>query len=266
MLRLGVVTDIHTAAAGGRGGAWHNPYDPGGTLPRLEVALRAFEAEGVDAVAMLGDLTNSGRPEEFAAADEVLATCSLPVLRVPGNHDLQGEHPPPTPAANRAGVVRVDLDGRWPGDGDLEFALEPPPPAAGAPAVVLSHYPVLSRSDSLTAAGLKYAGDLGRRAELEDGVRALGDPVVALCGHLHVRDATATGGVLQLGFGALIEYPYEAAVFEFDPVAGRAGRRCFAVEPHPNGDHRCDPRLSPAEQVWELTGTGWVAPSPRSAR
>lgn len=265
MIRLGVVTDIHTDAAGGRGGAWHNPYDPHGTLARLEAALRAFEREGVDAVAVLGDLTNSGRPEEFAAAGEVLAACRLPIMQVPGNHDRQGEHPPPTPATARPGVVRVDLEGRWPGDRDLGFAFEPPSGPLG-PAVVLSHYPVLSRRDALSAAGLKYAGDLGRRSELEAGVRALGDPVVALCGHLHVRDATAAAGLLQLGFGALIEYPYEAAVFSFDPAAGRAGRRCFAVGPHPNGDHGCDPRLSPAEQMWDMAGSEWIASLPGSAR
>ncbi|HUZ84044.1 MAG TPA: metallophosphoesterase, partial [Gaiellales bacterium] len=229
-------------------------------------ALAAFGDAGAAAVLVLGDLTDRGRPEQFEAALKVLAGSGLPAAIVPGNHDLEGPGPAEPAAASAAGRPRsvpagaaalapVALTGTWPTDDGLEYRLGSPAGDPGALPVVLSHYPVLSRKQALATAGLKYAGDLGPRAGLEREVRALGRHVVALCGHLHVRDAVADGGLLQLSFGAMIEYPHEAALLEVDP-AGRVSRRCFPVEPHPPGNG-ADPVLAPAEDRWIAAEDGW---------
>lgn len=40
-----------------------------------------------DAVVITGDLTNDGRPEEYAALRELLAPLTMPYYLIPGNHD-----------------------------------------------------------------------------------------------------------------------------------------------------------------------------------
>lgn len=40
-----------------------------------------------DAVAITGDLTDSGRPEEYALLRELLAPLAMPLYLIPGNHD-----------------------------------------------------------------------------------------------------------------------------------------------------------------------------------
>jgi len=50
--------------------------------------LREVAAEGLDFVVIPGDLTNHGRPEEFALARAVLAESPCPVLVAVGDHDL----------------------------------------------------------------------------------------------------------------------------------------------------------------------------------
>lgn len=57
----------------------------------LRLMFSAVAASGADAVAITGDLTESGTPEEWEllrAGMTLLVTCGLFVLPVPGNHDV----------------------------------------------------------------------------------------------------------------------------------------------------------------------------------
>lgn len=58
-------------------------------LARFEDALSHALAHHPDAerVILMGDLVNSGKPEEYARLAPVLARCPLPVTLMPGNHD-----------------------------------------------------------------------------------------------------------------------------------------------------------------------------------
>ena len=257
MLRLGVITDVHSDAAGTA--EWHNRYDQPGTIARLRAALDLFGDAGVDALAVLGDLTDSGRPEAFTPVIDLLAGWSGPLVVLPGNHDAQepgafdAAVAPLSPATALPGVAvhTIGLHGRWPG------RLRPDLGGAGGREglpIVAGHHPVLSQRAATARAGLKYAGDIASRAGLEASVRALGGPVVVLCGHLHVRAAEASGGLLQLAFASLIEYPFEVGVLELDGL--RVRRRCLPVDPHPPG-HGADPVLAPADRTWAFESGAW---------
>jgi hypothetical protein len=118
-------------------------------------------------------------------------------------------------------------------------------------AVVVSHFPVLSREERLTSRGFKYAGDLANRAKLEKRVAGDG-PVVVLSGHIHAREAHASGAVLQLSAGALIEAPHEIAIVDVE--RGSARRRVSVlgqrVAPH-------DPVFAPADETWTFAAGEW---------
>lgn len=89
-LRLGVVSDVHIGAKEAEQGT--------DTEVVLEKALRWFDAQGVDAVAVPGDIAHSGKIEElerFAAiwsqvfhGDRRSDGCVVEKLFVTGNHDL----------------------------------------------------------------------------------------------------------------------------------------------------------------------------------
>jgi predicted phosphodiesterase len=259
MLRLGVITDVHTDAR--PDAAWHNRYDQPGTLPRLEAALETFGGIGVDALVILGDITDSGRPEAFAGAVDLLAGWTGPLVAVAGNHDQQVAGAFATAlgrlesadsiALAGADLHTIGLEGEWPGRLRPRLATAP---SQTDVQVVAGHYPVRSQEPATRAAGLKYAGDLADRPALEAAVRALGECTVALCGHLHVRAAEASGGLLQLAFASLIEYPYEVGVVDVD--GDRVRRRCLLVEPHPPG-HEADTVLASHDQCWVFEAGAW---------
>ncbi len=58
---------------------------PGGAAEALASDLHAQEP---DAVVVTGDLTQRARPEEFAAARRFFDGLAMPVLAIPGNHDI----------------------------------------------------------------------------------------------------------------------------------------------------------------------------------
>lgn len=61
----------------------------GEEAPGQAAALAAdIHAQAPDAVVVSGDLTRRARPREFAAAVAFLDTLALPLLVVPGNHDI----------------------------------------------------------------------------------------------------------------------------------------------------------------------------------
>jgi predicted phosphodiesterase len=231
--RAGVITDVHLAPEGSPPGAWHNPYDFAGAESRLAAALELFAEEDVDAVFVLGDVAHYGDPPSFARVERTLASSPAPTWIAPGNHDLLEALP--------AFMTSPPADGRitvlTPGDVDLDLG--------DGLAIVLSHYPLVSRQAELTARGLKYAGDLSNRAELLATLKRRPGPTVVFSGHLHVRDSAADGPVLQLLFPATIEHPYECAIVELEGREIR--RRAIALHTTPAVS---DPLLSAERETW----------------
>jgi Icc-related predicted phosphoesterase len=95
-VRIAAVGDIHL---GGRG-----------LDPTLQV-LFSRVAEAADVLALCGDLTDRGDPEEARLVAKALATVSLPIVAVLGNHDYEcGKVPEVTRILCDAGVRVLDGD------------------------------------------------------------------------------------------------------------------------------------------------------------
>lgn len=64
-----------------------------------EAAVREAEAWGAELLVVKGDGAHHQHPEHFAALGELLDGCpGLPVMLIPGNHDVDGHTTHPTPA------------------------------------------------------------------------------------------------------------------------------------------------------------------------
>jgi calcineurin-like phosphoesterase family protein len=267
-MRLGVVTDVHLAQLPHTTARWHNEFDFAGAGRRLRKSLRLLSACGVDAVVVLGDLTESGDRASLDQSVGILATAGLPTLLVPGNHDcIESTRAMPDavaraggglamagPAAlsvNGLGVAGVSLATPAAGRGFAAAEL----PQMAERLVLLSHYPLLSRREAVTAAGYKYAGDLVGRERLAAHVD--GRAAVAISGHLHVRDAVSDGPLLQLLLPAMIEPPYACAVVEVGGDPFQASYLAIPVQPTPEGLDV--PLFVPESATWVLEDGAWRA-------
>lgn len=277
-MRAGVVSDIHVSLDPDRRASWHNQYDFAGVGQRLKRVAQLFTAEGVDLVLALGDLAHDGDAPSLRGALAPLAG-GAPLHVVGGNHDgprpalalgqlaLDGMRLPGWRALRASSDVRVAglrVQRRQPG----RWAAGRPPALAtwGEGAVVLaSHFPVLSLASQVRARGLPYAGDLACRDEVAAPLLARPAPTVVVCGHLHVRESSASGTLLQLACGALIEPPFEAAIVDIEAAGDglRVTRRAHELDSAPE----CrDPRLAPAAESWRFSPRGGWRRSRRGSR
>lgn len=285
-MKLGIVADPHLAPAGTGPLSYHNGYRTADAGTRLRLALARCSREGVDAVALLGDLAHFGDEGSLAEGVEIAGESGLPVLAVPGNHDVSERAEALAEAVARAGAGNVRLatpDGELVGGVRLAgFSVEPG--ASGSfrsrggfgvggwgegPTVVLTHYPVVSLAKRVAAAGLEYPGDLEDLPEAAGPLLGRAAPTVVVHGHAHVRDALVSGGVLQLSCAALIEPPFEVTVLDVEREDGAVSVRekAIAVAGSPGGVRL--PVLSGAEGEWRFE-EGWVPTrsmaAPRRAR
>ena len=179
----------------------------------LAAAARTIDQIGPDAVIVSGDLTQSGRRREFAAAREWLEALGLPCVCTPGNHDtpmFQLHHRVMWPFARyddamsafrfplTLGRVRVDglntargwqVRRNWAeGSVDLDDLDEVLKADASADLrFLVCHHPFVSPTD----APLRTATRRGERAS----ERLAASPVqVLLTGHVHAPQAEIIGG------------------------------------------------------------------------
>jgi 3',5'-cyclic-AMP phosphodiesterase len=160
----------------------------------------------VDAVVISGDLTQEGRPVDYAVLREILAPLDVPVLCCPGNHDergafragmLGGEGAEPVNQAHEvAGASILLCDSLVPGSDAgrlgpetlswLDAALL----HADGPAFVVLHHPPV-------AVGIPELDRI--RLQDPDGLAAVlaRHPRVAgvLCGHAHSGAASTFAGI-----------------------------------------------------------------------
>jgi Calcineurin-like phosphoesterase superfamily domain len=268
-VRFGVLTDLHRVQDSSRTASWHNAYDFAGVLPRCREALALFETERVDHVLVLGDVAHDG---DLASVHDVIEIVSArpAALAVGGNHDSAEPTRRLAEAAGdslglpgwravRRGAVKVAgvrvvrrSQGGW-------RAARPPALRTwgDSPVLLASHFPVVSRAATLAERRLPYAGDLVGRAALEKVLVGRSAATVVACGHLHVRDSSASGSLLQLGFGALVEPPFEATILDLT-VEGSALAVSRAAHELGRAPEQRDPRLVPARERWRHTpGRGW---------
>jgi predicted phosphodiesterase len=243
-------------------------YEP--AEERLAEAIRFLRGRDVELVAMLGDLTNFGDEASIARAVEVLASAGVPVMVVPGNHDCELGVVEFRTHVDRLGAPGVAMAGGEREMGGLRVVglTELTPDDDGAlviadvesggwgdePIVVLTHFPLLDRRAETEAAGLKYAGGF-RDAGIVRRLREHSGAAIALHGHLHIRDTTAEGNVLQIGCASLIEPPYETTVVEIERHNGE-----WRVEVEHTSLAASDERLpvmAPERAAWTFDGWRW---------
>lgn len=266
MVKLGVINDVHLVLPDAPPLHWHNPYPLESAEERLRLGVRHLVEAGVDAIAVLGDLTHSG---DAANVDRVLAELSgagVPVWIAPGNHDLieGGSSLPasrgaiavaPWAAADLGSVpvfgVEIVRDA-----GYRAVGLDALTPRGDGPAIVLSHFPVLSLSERLAEAELADAGNLTNVDDLRRAVEGLGGPTLVLHAHLHVRATSTAGNVLQLSAAALIEAPYEVAVIDVELTGERPTVRRTVTSVWPITEERL-PTLAPDDEAWAFSDGAW---------
>lgn len=257
-MRLGIATDLHLTPEP-RTGEWNFPVRYDRALDRLALALGWFGEREVDAVLILGDLTEEG---DRASLDRVLAALGE---RTPADaYVLGGNHDGPLldalREAVRAPVAVLDelraggvlLVGRHcVGLGEFRFCLPLGELPGGDGLLVLAtHFPVVSREAAVRARELRYAGDLVDAAEAARTLRDRPGPTVVLCGHLHVDDAYADGTLLQVVTPPVVEGPGVAAIVEIGGGDRPTVRQELRVL---DGDG------PGADRTWAFDGARWTA-------
>jgi predicted phosphodiesterase len=230
VITLGVLTDIHVSQPGTPPIRWHDELRLDEAGEKYSAALAQLAHHEPDAIVVLGDLAHLG---DDASLDEFVDrsdAVGLPVLAIPGNHDiLQSSNAfaeslqrrAPAHVADATVSATTIASTTFIGAGVLDTVEAHRYTTSGAPdrtgpAVVLSHFPAISFADLASTVGIRYAGDLVDQDELEGALNADPSPVVVLSGHLHLRAARSKAQMLQLCFGALVEPPFDLALASID--------------------------------------------------
>lgn len=222
MPRILHITDTHLAAPPA---LVSGVLDTAGLLRECVAAIKvALPRIGpVDALLATGDLSDDGSPESYALFRDLVAPLDLPILPIPGNHDLR--EPMRTcfkdlgifAKAGRLNWVR-DVDGlRIVGidtliegsgggvvdDATLDFLDEAL--ATRGPVLLAMHHPPF-------ASGISFMDEIGLAGidRLKDVLARSAADIRIVCGHLHLA---ATGSV---GRVPAMVGPSTCSTFRFD--------------------------------------------------
>lgn len=234
-LRLAFISDLHLGHTG-EDRCWHNRllFDHAEEITRAAVA--ALNGQQLDAVVVLGDLTQSGGEAQLALARKVLGGLAAPWYVLPGNHDwpavrsgafdaLFAEHVLPeyavwdgvTVAAFRDRPPSEDVPERYQQNpartARLLARLEVERPAA---LLLCSHMPLLDGAAWAAAHGGKDAGSYIGGAEFVEELTRRVPRLLLCCGHQHWHHVDAAPGRVQVTTAGLIEYPMEARLLTLD--------------------------------------------------
>ena len=194
---LAQLSDLHVKA---RGELSYRVVDTAGLLRACVKHVLAL-GRRPDAVAITGDLTDGGLPEEYALLRELIAPLAMPVYLIPGNHDERGalraafadhaylaQSRDAIQYAIDAHPVRiVALDTVIPGESGGELGQDSVAwldrtlaQAPGRPTVVLMHHPPFTTFiGHMDKYGLRDPGPLAGVIRRHPQVERI------LCGHVH---------------------------------------------------------------------------------
>jgi hypothetical protein len=272
-MKLGILSDIHEQSDGAGAGGWFSPYPFDTVGDRLQRSLDFLKEQGVDRVAVLGDLSNHGDVESIRNVIEIVAASGIPAWVIPGNHDLMihpGNFDQALAEANAPTVSSpVGADVTWNGwrvvapaitqvqGHSYRLAIDPEIAAWGTePVIILSHFPVVGFGDEAIAAGLKYAGNYIGAEGFTANLIQRPAPVLVIHGHLHIRNVLAAGSVLQASCGSQIDALYEVTVVDFD--GWRDGRINWSAAPIDPEYPEISPAMSAPDQAWTWDGSAWA--------
>jgi len=231
-LKFGILSDLHLGHTGD--GRWHNRLLFDRAEEIASAAVTALNAQKLDAVFVLGDITQAGEESQLALAKAIFNELDMPWFVLPGNHDRP---------AVRSGAFDREFRGRLVPEfflhGSLAIAgLREDVPAPGEVSsrwrmdaeqatnilkqlersfpdtlLLFSHVPFIDESEWAAKHAGKDAGCfengkafLTRAAGLTEGFAA------AFCGHQHWHHIVTDPAWTHCTTAALIEYPMEARI------------------------------------------------------
>ena len=274
-VRFGIIAEIHRAAAGSPRVSWHNEMLLDRTDELLALAIERGKSSHVDYLVLLGDLTNIADDESFSVVLSAVGDCGVPVLALPGNHDIDqhgalasfGDRltapdvsvaPAELRDTSGATIVLVAIERDAKINALKSSGFPDLRPYNGKPLLVFSHYPLLAMHERLSDAGLKHAGDLSDRQHIENLLLHHDGPVVVIHGHLHVRASAAEGNILHHSCAALVEPPHEVNIFSIDldwQSRFVVGREAISVQ---DSAAAAIPVLSPPSESWIFEHGAWT--------
>jgi predicted phosphodiesterase len=269
-VRLGLLSDLHYELEPPAARSAINRYEQEEVPGRLAAARELFAEARVDAIVLLGDVTELGDQGALDAAFEPLRGASAPIGVVPGNHDRRAHGPVFERAAKRAGITMlnrqtlrvgrltiagIDVEPVEPGLPLYEAGSVPHLEGDDSLVVLASHFPVLSQAQLLAAAGLPYYGDLLDRPDVATALVGSTTPIVIVNGHLHARCTATHRSLLQLTVGALVEPPFDCTVIEVSLGAEvHVQRRAVRL----GAPALVNPVFAADEEQWRLDGERWM--------
>jgi Icc protein len=236
---LMIVADPHvTDTAGGTWKMFHQTEDC------FRTALANADRLDVDAVVAAGDLTKDGTPAEFERVDALVGDCDVPLMAVPGNHDVPkvfDDHD--TPRTERfietyspngllsivriAGIDLVMLNSAAMPDGELAETHE----GKISPAqlewldtalanvetpIVVTHHPVGSVANGVDALSPSSHYRLRNMDAVTDVLAAHDIPLV-VSGHVHWPTVVDIGDTHQVVAPAACSFPQAALLVHVEP-------------------------------------------------
>lgn len=232
---LAQISDLHLKAGGQLS---YNVFDAAAML-RACVAHILSLKQRPDVLAVTGDLTDGGLPEEYALLRELLAPLGMPTYLIPGNHDRREamraaypEHAYLRQSPDRIRyaieshalrVVALDTVVEGESGGDLDDASlawldRTLAGAPGHPSVVLMHHPPFrTYIGHLDAYGLRDPALLAAVIERHPQVQAI------LCGHVHRP--------IQVRFAGTVASTAPSVAHQIAADLDPAARSGFVMEP-----------------------------------
>ena len=229
------ISDLHVRAPGELA---YRHVDTAGFVRRCVSHILA-SAPLPDVVVVTGDLTDTGRPEEYRHLVALLAPLSMPIYLIPGNHDERGALKAAFPAHRYLstggeflhyavaldGIRLIGLDTVVPGEGGgllcaarLRWLEEQLDAHRDSPVVILMHHPpFLTGVAAMDRVGLRLAYPLEPILRRHPRIERI------LCGHLHRTIFRDFGGSLA----TTCPSPAHQVVLDFMPDAPSQ----FALEP-----------------------------------
>ncbi|MHB0939541.1 MAG: metallophosphoesterase family protein [Armatimonadota bacterium] len=228
-MKFGIISDLHLGHAGD--GHWHNRllYDQADIIARA--AVEALNGQELDAVFVLGDISQAGEERQLRLAKEILSGLEASWFVLPGNHDrpavcsglfdrvFRGRQVPEFILHNGMVIVGLREQIPEPGKQPAHYQFEPRKATAfleqlerslAGTLLLFSHFPFVDGSAWAEEHAGKDAGCfengeafLSRAAGMVDGVTA------AFSGHQHWHRITAGPAWTHCTTASLIEYPME---------------------------------------------------------
>ncbi len=273
-MRLGILADPHLVP---------DDHATDGDMARYRLALRRCVQEGVDGLALLGDLSWSGDDASLEAGLRLAARTRLAVWTVSGNHDLGEQDDALAEAVRRVGAENVRLAtpaGQVSGGKGVRVTglcvasdnygytarSDERPDVSGwgeETVVLLSHYPMISFRERAERESVYYGdNDLENLEEVARPLLSRAAPTVVINGHMHMRDDCAAERVLQISCAALTQPPFDVTLLDLATGGSRisVGVERIPVAPSPD-DVRLS-ALSPARLRWVFEEGTWRQATP----